>query len=62
MKSHTTRSFREAFRTLPPDVQAQARRAYRQWRARLIYQGYASSGLVRTFPFVSDVAIVRWGG
>jgi hypothetical protein len=33
MNSHTTRSFREAFRTLPPDVRAQARRAYRLWRA-----------------------------
>lgn len=33
MKSHTTRSFREAFRALPPDVRRRARQAYRLWRA-----------------------------
>lgn len=31
MNSHTTRSFREAFRALPPDVQQRAREAYRLW-------------------------------
>jgi len=32
MNSHITRSFREAFRALPPDVRERARRAYRLWR------------------------------
>lgn len=32
MKSRTTRSFREAFRALPPEVRERARRAYRLWR------------------------------
>lgn len=31
MNSHTTRSFREAFRALPPDVRHRAREAYRLW-------------------------------
>jgi len=33
MNSHTSRSFREAFRALPADVRSRARRAYRLWRA-----------------------------
>lgn len=32
MNSRTTRSFREAFRALPPDVRERARQAYRLWR------------------------------
>jgi len=32
MRSRTTRSFREAFRALPPEVQERARRAFRLWR------------------------------
>jgi hypothetical protein len=32
MNSHTTRSFRQAFRALSPDVQQRARAAYRLWR------------------------------
>lgn len=32
MNSRTTRSFRAAFRALPPDVRARARQAYRLWR------------------------------
>lgn len=32
MKSRTTRSFREAFRALPPEVRERARRAYRLWQ------------------------------
>ncbi len=32
MNSHTTRSFREAFKALPPDVQQRAREAYKLWR------------------------------
>lgn len=32
MNSRTTRSFRAAFRSLPPDVRRRARRAYRLWR------------------------------
>ena len=32
MNSHITRSFRETFRTLPPEVRERARRAYRLWR------------------------------
>ncbi|MEZ4658104.1 MAG: hypothetical protein R2911_11065 [Caldilineaceae bacterium] len=32
MNSRTTRSFREAFKTLPPDVRERARQAYRLWR------------------------------
>lgn len=32
MKSRTTRSFREAFKALPPDVKLRAREAYRLWR------------------------------
>lgn len=32
MKSRTTSSFRNAFRSLPPDVRQRARRAYRLWR------------------------------
>ena len=32
MNSRTTRSFREAFRVLPPDVRERARQAYRLWR------------------------------
>ena len=32
MNSHTTESFREAFRALPPDVRRRARQAYRLWR------------------------------
>jgi hypothetical protein len=32
MNSHTTRSFREAFEALSPDVQRRARQAYRLWR------------------------------
>ncbi len=31
MNSHTTRSFRESFRALPPDIQQRAREAYRLW-------------------------------
>ena len=31
MNSRTTRSFREAFRALSPDVQERARRAYQLW-------------------------------
>ncbi|MCB9150415.1 MAG: hypothetical protein H6641_16800 [Caldilineaceae bacterium] len=32
MNSRTTRSFRETFRALPPDVRERARQAYRLWR------------------------------
>ncbi|RLT41080.1 MAG: hypothetical protein DWI57_07480 [Chloroflexi bacterium] len=32
MNSHTTRSFREAFRELPPEVRRQARQSYRLWQ------------------------------
>ena len=32
MHSHTTRSLREAYRRLPPEVQERAREAYRLWR------------------------------
>lgn len=32
MNSHITRSFRDAFRTLPSEVRERARRAYRLWR------------------------------
>jgi hypothetical protein len=32
MNSHTTRSFRKAFRALPPDVRRRARAAYKLWR------------------------------
>lgn len=32
MNSRTTRTFRDAFRDLPPDVKARARIAYRLWR------------------------------
>ena len=32
MNSHITRSFRDAFRTLPPEVRERSRRAYRLWR------------------------------
>lgn len=32
MNSHITRSFRDAFRSLPPEVRERARRAYRLWR------------------------------
>lgn len=32
MNSYTTRSFREAFQALPPDVKERARAAYRLWR------------------------------
>lgn len=32
MKSQTTRSFREAFRALSPEVRRRAREAYRLWR------------------------------
>jgi hypothetical protein len=32
MNSRTTRSFRQAFRALSPDVAARARLAYRLWR------------------------------
>jgi hypothetical protein len=32
MNSRTTRSFRAAFRSLPPDVRRRARLAYRLWR------------------------------
>lgn len=32
MNSRTTRTFRDAFKALPPDVRARARKAYRLWR------------------------------
>lgn len=32
MNSRTTRSFRAAFRALPPDVRVRVRQAYRLWR------------------------------
>lgn len=32
MNSHTTRSFRAAFNSLPSDIQARAQEAYRLWR------------------------------
>jgi len=32
MNSRTTRSFREAFTALPPEIQQRAREAYRLWR------------------------------
>ena len=32
MNSRTTRSFRKAFKALPPDVKVRAREAYRLWR------------------------------
>jgi hypothetical protein len=32
MNSHTTRSFREAFRALSPELRRRAREAYRLWR------------------------------
>lgn len=32
MNSHITRSFREAFRALTPEVRERARSAYRLWR------------------------------
>jgi len=32
MNSHTTRSFRKAFRALPPHVRQRARAAYKLWR------------------------------
>ena len=31
MNSHTTRSFREAFQRLPPELRQRARRAYQLW-------------------------------
>ncbi|MEM7534422.1 MAG: hypothetical protein AAF639_19730 [Chloroflexota bacterium] len=33
MKSRTTRSFREAYRNLPTEVQERTRKAYQLWRA-----------------------------
>lgn len=33
MRSRTTRKFRRLFDDLPPDVQEQARKAFRQWVA-----------------------------
>jgi hypothetical protein len=32
MNSRTTRSFREALKALPPDVQQRAKEAYKLWR------------------------------
>lgn len=33
MNSRTTKTFRESFRALPPDVKRRARNAYKLWRA-----------------------------
>ncbi|MBX3054693.1 MAG: hypothetical protein KF753_24695 [Caldilineaceae bacterium] len=32
MNSHTTRSFREAYRSLPPEIRQRARKAYKIWQ------------------------------
>ena len=32
MRSRTTRSFRDAFRALPPEIRKRARKAYALWR------------------------------
>jgi hypothetical protein len=32
MKSYTSKQFRTCFKVLPPDIQDEARRAYRLWR------------------------------
>jgi hypothetical protein len=54
MNSHTTRSFREAFKTLPTDVQVRAREAYRLWRANPHLPGLR-------FKRVEDEVSVRIG-
>jgi hypothetical protein len=57
MNSRTTRSFREAFQALPPDVKARARAVYGV-RIR-ICQGCASSEWGMKFQFGLVAIIVR---
>ena len=54
MNSHTTHSFRKAFKELPPDVQQRAREAYKLWR-----ENPNLSGL--RFKRVDDKVSVRIG-
>ncbi len=54
MNSRTTRSFREAFRALPPDIKDRAREAYRLWRANPQLPGLR-------FKRVGDEVSVRIG-
>ena len=39
MKSKVTREFRKRFERLPPDIQKQARAAYRLWKVDPYYPG-----------------------
>ena len=54
MNSRTTRRFREAFRTLPPDIRERAKRAYRLWRANPDLPGLR-------FKRVGDMVSIRIG-
>lgn len=54
MNSRTTRSFREAFRGLPPNVRQRARKAYKLWRDNPDLPGLR-------FKRVGDAVSVRIG-
>ncbi len=54
MNSRTTRSFRAAFKILPPDVKERARQAYKLWRDNPTLPGLR-------FKRVGDQVSVRIG-
>jgi mRNA-degrading endonuclease RelE of RelBE toxin-antitoxin system len=53
MKSHTTESFRNHLAKLPKNVQAQARAAYRRFRADPSHRGLHFKKIHRTQPVYS---------
>ena len=54
MNSRTTRSFREAFKRLPPNIRQRARKAYELWRDNPDLPGLR-------FKRVEDAVAVRIG-
>ena len=60
MNSHTSQSFREAFRALPADVRRRARRAYLLWREDPRCLAFASNGSATMSPSVSAASIETW--
>lgn len=59
MNSHTTQSFREAFKALPLDVRKRAKQTYRLWRNNPQLPGFGLSRWVIKFRFALVANIVR---
>lgn len=53
MTSHTTRSFRDAFASLPKNIRGRARAAYRRFRTNPHHSGLQFKKVHRTRPIYS---------